>query len=168
MNPARTAAGVSALLGALLLTGCGIKTTGVIESGAAARVIVPERNEGPLPYFVTPDDRLVPSSQSDDPSGDLRTGVVRLLLGPDGQEKASGLHTELPALDPKQAAGAQVVRSSDAVIEIRLPFKVGGLSALARGQLVCTALSTSGSQDRVVLRGPDTTLDEAACDTGSS
>lgn len=59
----RTAAATAVLAGcALLLTGCGIKRTGVIESGHAATVKVSGSGKSTVLYFVSKEgDRLVPA-----------------------------------------------------------------------------------------------------------
>ncbi|MFD7626500.1 hypothetical protein ACFV7Q_10705 [Streptomyces sp. NPDC059851] len=166
-SPPRTrpaAAGLPALLVCAALAGCGIKPTGVIESGAPAEVKVGGPVQRPLVYFVDPQDRLLPSPQ-DYSSDGVYGGVVRLLAGPSEGQKAAGLRTALPRVDVKTAAGARVAAAGE-VVEVRLPFNVGPLSDLARRQLVCTALSTSASQYRAVLVGPDTTVEAAHCDAG--
>ncbi|MEV0413708.1 hypothetical protein AB0I68_23590 [Streptomyces sp. NPDC050448] len=168
MTRVRAAAAATAalLLGGPLLTGCGIKTTGVIESGAAAKVVVPGANTKGTVYFVTSDGRLAPVPEPEQPAVSPGAVLIRLLIGPTEQERAAGLQTRLPALDIKKqgaSAGTSVV-SSD-TIEVGVPFKVGSLSETGRRQLVCTVASAN-PQYRVVLRGPDLDLGPARCDLG--
>jgi hypothetical protein len=165
--PLRSAARAVALPAAagLLLTGCGIKPTGVIESGAPAKMTVTVPNGESLVYYLTPDDRLAPSSvwyTSPTPGGAL----ARLLIGPSEQEKAAGLRTAVPAVDFTTATEVRVLQTNSDVIEVLLPIAVDGLPELARRQLVCTALSATPSHYEAVLRGPDTMLDPARCITG--
>ncbi|MCX5193532.1 hypothetical protein OOK31_06440 [Streptomyces sp. NBC_00249] len=161
------AAGVAAaavLLGPLPLTACGIKPTGVVESGAAARVVVPARPGTPMAYYVDPDGRLVPATLAGEPPATPRTALVRLLLGPGRTEQEAGFGTRLPRTEPQEAAAVGVAFTAHDRIEIRVPFGVAGLEPLARSQLVCSALSSVDARYTAVLRGPDTTLDPAHCD----
>ncbi|MEU2392763.1 hypothetical protein [Streptomyces sp. NPDC007369] len=160
------AAGLPALLACAVLAGCGIKPTGVVESGAPAKVAVAAPAERPLVYFVDPGDRLLATPQAAHSGDGLEAGLIRLLAGPSEQDKAAGLRSALPRLEFKAASGTRVVATAEDEIEVRLPFKVGGLPQLARRQLVCTALSTSASQVRAALRGTDTVLQAESCDTG--
>ncbi|MEU7550802.1 hypothetical protein AB0B01_00330 [Streptomyces sp. NPDC044571] len=168
MTRVRTAAAATAtlLLGAPLLTGCGIKPTGVIESGAAAKVVVPGPGTKGTVYFVTSDGRLAPVPETEQPAASTSAVLLRLLIGPTEQERAAGLETRLPALDiRKQGASAGTSVVSPDTVQVGLPFKVGGLSETARRQLVCTVASTE-PRYQVVLRGPDTDLEPARCDLG--
>ncbi|MFD0269419.1 hypothetical protein ACFVGY_23045 [Streptomyces sp. NPDC127106] len=160
------AAGLPALLACTVLAGCGIKPTGVVESGAPAKVTVAAPAARPLVYFVDPEDRLLATPQVAYAGDGLDVGLVRLLAGPAEEDKAAGLRTALPRVDFKTATGTRVVATAQDVIEVRLPFKVGGLSELARRQVVCTALSNSASHVRAALRGTDTVLQAQQCTTG--
>ncbi|MEU6865787.1 hypothetical protein ABZ924_21420 [Streptomyces sp. NPDC046876] len=148
----------------LLLTGCGIKPTGVIESGAPAKMTVPVPNQDSMVYYLTLDGRLAPSSvpyTSPSPGGAL----ARLLAGPTQQERAAGLRTAVPVLDSKTAAEVRVLQSNSAVVEVVLPIMVEDLPDPARRQLVCTALSSLPSHYLAALRGPDTVVDATPCIT---
>ncbi|MFJ3175631.1 hypothetical protein ACIPJK_33355 [Streptomyces roseus] len=162
----RTAAAATAalLLGAVVLTGCGIKPTGVIESGAAGKVVVPGPGTKGTVYFVTADGRLFPVPDRDQPSQSAAAILVKLLMGPDEEARAAGLETRLPPLDiKKQGASAGTSMLSDDTIGVGLPFKVGTLSEVARRQLVCTIASTEPGY-KVVLLGPDADVGPARCD----
>ncbi|KPI00756.1 Lipoprotein LpqB, GerMN domain-containing protein [Actinobacteria bacterium OV450] len=165
MTRTRTAAAAAAalLLGGPLLAGCGIKPTGVIESGAAAKVIIPGPGTLGTVYFVMPDGRLAPVPEQDQPAKSPVSVLMRLLIGPLDEEKAAGLETRVPApADRKPPFGLSAGVSGD-VLEVRLPFAVAGLSDTARRQLVCTAASTNPKYT-VVLRGPDTSVGPARCE----
>ncbi|MCX4696099.1 hypothetical protein [Streptomyces sp. NBC_01408] len=167
----RAAAVTAALAGcALLLAGCGIKTTGVIESGHAATVKAPS-GKGVVLYFVSKEgDRLVPVPFMFDGGYTIApSALLRLLLdGPMGPAQEAGLTTALPRLPDGQAEGASVGEyTSDHGMTVRLPFAVGSLSELARSQLVCT-VGVSVVPDvlsPVVLEGTDTALPAAQCRT---
>ncbi|MFD5513550.1 hypothetical protein [Streptomyces sp. NPDC059761] len=164
----RTAvAAVAALLpGALLLNGCGIKPTGVIESGAAAKVIVPGPGTKGTVYFVASDGRLFPVPDRHQPSTSESSLLIQLLIGPTETERAAGLETRLPALDTKnQGASAGTKMLSDDTIGVGVPFKVSTLSETARQQLVCTVSSTE-PRYQVVLLGPDADVGPARCELG--
>ncbi|MFD3804356.1 hypothetical protein ACFWTC_12160 [Streptomyces sp. NPDC058619] len=164
------AAAVAALLGPLLLlSGCGIKPTGVVESGAAANVVVNSPDRAGVVYFVTPDDKLVPSPQVDSTLPSPVGTVLRLLAGPGPQERAAGLGTRLPGWDGTAPGSVSVSFTSPQSVEVKVPFMVLDLPELAMRQLVCTVASVVGSEIpdvRVTLRGPGTTLFGERCDIG--
>lgn len=168
MTRVRTASSVAAALLGLLTAGCGIKPTGVIESGAAASVVIGPRDHSGLVYFVTPDGKLVPSPQVDSPPSSPTGTLLRLLIGPGPQERAAGLGTRLPTLEGN-AGAVGVTFPGEGVVDVRVPFKVQELSQVARRQLVCTAVSVavneSGTVD-VMLRGPDSAFAGERCDIG--
>ncbi|MEC4574928.1 GerMN domain-containing protein [Streptomyces virginiae] len=168
----RAAAVTAALTGcALLLTGCGIKRTGVIESGHAAAAKVPGGKNIAVLYFISKDgDRLVPVPFSIGTDYILApTPLLRVLLnGPIGPSSAAGLTTQLPKV-PGDKSDAVTVRRSpqDKGLTVQVPFAVSGLSELARAQLVCT-IGVSGVRDTVspvTIEGTDTTLPSADCRT---
>ncbi|MEJ8641673.1 GerMN domain-containing protein [Streptomyces sp. MS1.HAVA.3] len=168
----RAATATAALVAgcALLLTGCGIKRSGVVDSGHAATVKVPN-GKGAVFYFVSKEgDRLIPVPFPVDSGYTIApTAIVRLLLeGPTGPSHAAGLTTALPRLPAAQTEAVAVsAYSPDDGITVRVPFAVGGLSELAHSQLMCT-VGLSIAPDRpspVTLQGTDTTLPSAECDT---
>ncbi len=167
---ARATAATAAVAGcALLLAGCGIKRTGVIDSGHAATVKVPGGKTAAVLYFVSKEgDRLVPVPFVISDEYTLApVPLLRLLLkGPSGPAHAAGLTTALPRLSDGQEEAAEVSAwSPDKGMTIRVPFAVGGLSELARNQLVCT-VGVSAVPDTitpVALQGTDTLLPAADC-----
>ncbi|MFD9406926.1 GerMN domain-containing protein [Streptomyces sp. NPDC059989] len=153
---------------ALLLAGCGIKPTGVIESGHAATVEVPGAG-GPVLYFVSREgDRLVPAPVFSDGYRMEAASLLQMLLaGPAGRAREAGLTTALPPPgDARQASVAFAEPADSELVTAQLPFKVGDLSELARGQLVCTLAfaGAPGTLNRVTLRGTDTALSPAECE----
>ncbi|CAM5292072.1 hypothetical protein [Streptomyces avidinii] len=167
----RAAAATAVLTGcALLLTGCGIKRTGVIESGHAASVKVPGAGKNTVLYFVSKEgDRLVPTPFTLFDGYTLGpAALVRLLLdGPTGRAGEAGLTTALPRL-PSGTADAVAVSpyAQERGMTVRVPFPVGDLSALARKQLVCTVgvSAVADTLSPVILQGTDTTLPSDECD----
>ncbi|OKK22528.1 hypothetical protein AMK16_05300 [Streptomyces sp. CB00455] len=168
MRRVRKAAAVgAALLGPLLLAGCGIKPTGVIESGAPATVVIGPPDRAGVVYFVTPDGKLVPSPQVDSPPSSPTGTLLRLLSGPGPQERAAGLGTQLPALEGRDAGSLGMTVLTGGYVEARVPIEIGNLSQLARRQLACTVLSLAPSEstaEDVMLRGPDAALLGERCD----
>ncbi|MEU9084165.1 hypothetical protein [Streptomyces sp. NPDC048357] len=167
---ARATAATAALAGcALLLTGCGIKRTGVIESGHAATVKVPNGKNAAVLYYVSKEgDRLVPVPFVINPEYTLApVPLVRLLLNgltPPAQE--AGLTTALPKVpDGQEQAVTVSAYVPDKGLTVHVPFAVGSLSDLARNQLVCT-VGTSAVPNvvtQVTLHGTDTILPAADC-----
>lgn len=171
MTRIRNAAGVVAvLLGPLLvLAGCGIKPTGVIESGAAPNVVINSPDRAGVVYFVTPDDKLVPSPQVDSPPASALGTVLRLFYGPGPQERAAGLGTRLPVLDGKDAGAVSISFTSRDTAEVRVPFQILELPELALRQLVCTVMSVAGSETTLVtvtLMGPGAVTFGSRCEVG--
>ncbi|MEU9300098.1 hypothetical protein [Streptomyces sp. NPDC048269] len=155
---------------ALLLAGCGIKRTGVIDSGHPATVKSPGGKTVVLYYLSKEGDRLVPVPFTVEGGYTIAPGaLVRLLLdGPMGPAQEGGLTTGLPRLPAGQADVVEVsAYSPGAGVRVRVPFAVGDLSALARSQLVCT-VGVSAVPDTlspVTLQGTDTALPSAECDS---
>ncbi|THA84388.1 GerMN domain-containing protein [Streptomyces sp. A0592] len=169
------AAATAALAGcALLLAGCGIKRTGVIESGHAAAVNVPDGKKAAALYFVSKEgDRLVPVPFSIGTEYTLApTPLLRILLdGPTGPASAAGFTTALPKVSHDQWDAVLVSKnSSDKGVTVTVPFAVGGLSELARNQLVCTVgvSAAPNTLSQVTVKGPDTVLPAADCDSPGS
>ncbi|WP_327265194.1 hypothetical protein OG444_30390 [Streptomyces sp. NBC_01232] len=167
----RAAAATAVLLSCgLLLTGCGIKRTGVIESGHAAAIKIPGGKNAAVLYFVSKEgDRLVPVPFTIGTDYTLApVPLLRLLLnGPSGVARAAGLTTALPEVPNDRTDKATVsppVQGNE--LTVTVPFAVGGLSALARNQVVCTiGVSTvPDTLSPVALQGTDTTLPAADCD----
>ncbi|AQT75226.1 hypothetical protein B1K54_29485 [Streptomyces sp. fd1-xmd] len=156
---------------ALLLAGCGIKRTGVIESGHAATVKVPGSKNAATLYYVSKDgDRVVPVPFSIGTDYMLApVPLLRILLdGPTGPASAAGLTTALPKVPVSDADSERVAVSTyspEKGVTVGVPFPVAGLSDMARKQLVCT-FGVSAVRDTVTpvaIRGTDTTLPAADC-----
>ncbi|MEU3723808.1 hypothetical protein [Streptomyces sp. NPDC031705] len=168
MSRTRTLAAAAALLGPpLLLTACGIKPTGVVESGAAAKVAVAAPARTSLAYFVTPEGRLVPSPQPEHTANGPRGSLTGLLSGPGAAEAEAGLGTRLPPVEEGRLEEITAGYPARDLLEVRLPLPVADLDPLARRQLVCSALSTLAPGTRVELHGTDTALEAAGCDAGA-
>ncbi|MFD4864062.1 hypothetical protein [Streptomyces sp. NPDC058412] len=167
---ARATAATAALAGcALLLTGCGIKRTGVIESGHAATVKVTNGKNAAFLYYVSKEgDRLVAVPLVINPEYTLApVPLVRLLLhGPIPSAQEAGLTTELPQVPDGQEQAVTVTPYAPGKgLTVHVPFAVGSLSDMARNQLVCT-VGTSAVPDvvtQVTLHGSDTILPAAEC-----
>ncbi|MFD8980962.1 hypothetical protein [Streptomyces sp. NPDC059564] len=164
----RTAAAVaaSALAGPLLVTGCGIKPTGVVESGAAARVLIAAPSRPPMAYFVSGEGRLVPAPEPEYADKSPQGSMQLLMRGPGPVEREAGLGTRLPPVEGVLAGSVRAFFSAKDRVEVRVPFPVAALDPLALRQLVCTALSTAGPSAEAVVRGPDTELEAARCGAG--
>lgn len=166
----RTTVAMAALAGcALLIAGCGIKRTGVIDSGHAATVKVPGGKNAAVLYFVSKEgDRLVPVPFAIAADYTLAPSpLVRLLLnGPSGPAQEAGLTTALPRLSDEQRDSVTVSEYTlDKGLTVHVPFAVANLSDLARNQLVCT-VGVSAVPDtlaQVTLQGTDATLLSADC-----
>ncbi|GAA2637750.1 MULTISPECIES: hypothetical protein [Streptomyces] len=163
------AAAAAVLVGcALLLTGCGIKRTGVIDSGHAATVKVPGGNSTVLYFLSKEGDRLVPSPITGFEGHHINPVVlVSLLLnGPRGRAGEVGLTTGLPRITDRMDEELAVSPYSHEGVTVRLPFAVGNLPAPARMQLVCTVglSAVPDTVSPVTLQGTDTTLAPADCD----
>ncbi|MGP3689284.1 hypothetical protein ACTVZO_32060 [Streptomyces sp. IBSNAI002] len=173
MSPTRTrtraaAAAAAALLGPLLLAGCGIKPTGPVDSGSAATVDVPVPDGSAVLYFVSPEGHLVPSPQRDVPTLAPLQALTRLLDGPGERELAAGLTTQVPSVHGRRLDTSVVTFPTRDVMRVQLPFAAADLTPTARRQLVCTLVTTGGRGDRftVALKGTDAALDlePAACE----
>ncbi|WNF28032.1 hypothetical protein RI138_15000 [Streptomyces sp. C11-1] len=188
MRPRRTAAVAVAVAVPLLLGGCGIQGTGVVEAGGPATVeafFIREtemllffraphggvnpviRTTGPArgfggEYFEAGTD--APGSE-DEPGPVPTEKVVRTLLaGPAKKDRAAGLTTSLPTLRP--GAKVRVEPSSDGRITIRLPFPLKPLDATAVRQLTCTIAYSQAADGRIVveLKGQDGASSSTTCD----
>jgi hypothetical protein len=137
-----------ALLVPLLGAGCGVRPSGVITGLPAPTG--PTEGTGPLIYFVADGQLLaIPRAIGGDP-------VAVLAAGPDANQRAQGLSTQVPAA----AAPASVVRANHA-FTVLLATDVTTLTSTAVDQIVCTVLAQrpvlvpgSGSDvQTVTLRG---------------
>ncbi|MER5808128.1 hypothetical protein ABT143_08030 [Streptomyces sp. NPDC002033] len=156
----------AALLAAPLVAGCGIKPTDVVESGAAARVLVAAPSRTPMAYFVSGEGRLVPAPDPDYADNSPQGSLQLLLRGPGAVEREAGLGTRLPPVEGVLGGSARAFYTAKDRLEVRVPFPVAALDPLGLRQLVCTALSTVGPSAEAVVHGPDTTLAPSRCDAG--
>ncbi|RPE39126.1 hypothetical protein EDD90_2090 [Streptomyces sp. Ag109_O5-1] len=157
---------VALLTAVLLLSGCGIPATGVIQSGDPATGVRPPN---PLLYFVTTDHRLVPVSREvTDPVG-VRTALDLLLNGPDLGERLLGLTTALARIPTPE------VSMNGAEVTLQMSAGTEPLPPIAARQLICTAAAarltqapdTAATGVTVVVTGPDGQHTEGASRTCS-
>ncbi|MFJ3924585.1 hypothetical protein [Streptomyces sp. NPDC090022] len=159
------ATAVAVALAGALLSGCGIKPTSAVEAGAPATVSVPVGPETAFVYFLSPEGRLMPAARRSTLPMPASEVLYRLLRGPTDEDRAAGLHTELPPVDTVAGASWGVETIDPATMRVRLYFPVGPLSWPARRQLVCTVAHAArpGQDTEVVLTGPDGDLDAERC-----
>ncbi|MFE4791533.1 hypothetical protein ACFRNK_29000 [Streptomyces sp. NPDC056756] len=173
---AATAAALTVPL--LLATGCGIATSGVVESGRAGTVKLATATDPGLLYFLAPDGALVPVPVSDRmqrPDVGFTIGV--LLEGPSAAVREAGLTTEVPAPEAKspdakspEAIGNawRPVKVADdgTTVRVVLPLPVAPLSGPARRQLACTALAAVlvRPAPQILLIGSDGKEEPATCE----
>ena len=120
--------GLSLTAAALLLSSCGIPSTGVVEAGEAATGIRPAY----ILYFVRQDTLLGVRSQVPG-AFDIETAVELLFRGPDALLGRKGLTTELPPL-----VSPPTVRANGARMSVELPRGTRPLTRTALAQLTCT------------------------------
>ncbi|RBQ20958.1 hypothetical protein DP939_07820 [Spongiactinospora rosea] len=121
------------------VAGCGIADTGVSAAGPPVSGGFTESSGRLLRvYFVTRQGTWPVSRPALD--GDLLPqAMAALRAGPTAAERARGLGTELPATAQPFKATASGGR-----VELRLPWQVRELPAVAVSQLVCTAATAAG------------------------
>ncbi|MFD5144547.1 hypothetical protein [Streptomyces sp. NPDC058401] len=170
----RAAAAFALTLPLLLATGCGIATTGVVESGRAGTVKLATAPDPGLLYFIAPGGGLVPLPVSDRMQRpDVGFTIGMLLEGPSEAAREAGLTTQIPepdTLTPDSKAGARggVKAAGDGkTLRLYLPLPVGPLSDPARRQLACTALAAvaAGAAPEILLIGSDGKEQSATCET---
>ncbi|GAA1512565.1 hypothetical protein GCM10009730_16800 [Streptomyces albidochromogenes] len=170
---AAAAAGVS-----LLLAGCGVQASEVVEAGGPAVVpVVPDQLERTLLFFVGADGRPIPVARplvlTEKPVPTAGT-LAALLGGPTEEERAAGITTRLPATTEKvevvpaaredSGPGREAGRPAGA-LRVTAGFAVRSLDAAAVRQLVCTAAHAEDPEGlvKVVLTGSDGSLPATAC-----
>ncbi|MGW3496020.1 hypothetical protein [Streptomyces sp. NPDC001020] len=152
-----------------LLTGCGVQQTDVIEAGGPATVnVFPAPGQRLLLFFLSPQGHLTPvvrpvKSEQYAPAGvepvDRQKVLAMLFAGPQANERAAGLHTELPQLN-----GAMGIKSTPSNVTVLLPLAVRHFEATAVRQVVCTVAFADGDGSaEVVIVGNDGTLPAAHC-----
>ncbi|MFH9758290.1 hypothetical protein ACH4MJ_16395 [Streptomyces anulatus] len=166
-------------VGALLVGGCGIQASDVIEAGGPATVdAFLNRDDDMLLFFRSPDGGLSPviravrpsagfgdeyvepGSGDRDPTGPAGPAptekvVLALFAGPGKTDRAAGLTTALPAV--REGGTVAVEVSGAGGIAVRLPLAVQGLDATALHQLTCTIAYNEATDGRgvVTLTGLD-------------
>ncbi|MFF4934859.1 hypothetical protein ACFY2H_39285 [Streptomyces griseofuscus] len=147
----RTAA---ALPTALLLAGCGIQQSDVVDAGTPATLFAhPGVSDGTLLFFRSGDGRLVPVPRAVPVSRGATwdTPVARaldlLLAGPQPEETAAGIGTSLPA-----AGSAVEVLFRPQETRVSLSVALAGLDGTALDQLVCTAAYAVPGREHVAVR----------------
>jgi sporulation and spore germination protein len=150
---------LTAVLAAALTAGCGVRPSGVIIGGPAPTKQVMDGSPplwGATLYFVagpalTTVDR--PTRQRLPPAQVL----ALLQAGPDGDERAAGLTSEVPA-----GLDAVAVTAGAGTVEVVVSADVTALSATAVDQIVCTVRDALPTPSPVTLtsgtasRGPRT------------
>ncbi|MFH8983200.1 hypothetical protein [Streptomyces varsoviensis] len=130
----RVRSGAAAALLLVLVAGCGIEPTGVIDVGqpaTGAKRPSASAREAVL-YFLSPVGmRPVRRPASGDVSAD--EAVQLLIGGPDDGERRRGMRTAVPKM------GDVHVTTGKGRVSVQLPLNVGELGVFARNQLVCTA-----------------------------
>ncbi|MET7492699.1 hypothetical protein [Streptomyces sp900116325] len=165
---------LGALLPLLLLaTGCGIRSTDVVEVGDPATVeVAPGAQQGTVLYFISsssPGGLLPVVRQVDDPSATSSSGtgddgrsrgkqLALLFMGPSRAERKAGLRSELPMSSDQ----VSVTTGQDG-IRVRLASGVNQLSELARQQLICTVAYEHGQGTTVTVLGTDGSIGPARC-----
>ncbi|MET9364796.1 hypothetical protein ABZX93_28325 [Streptomyces sp. NPDC006632] len=135
----RALAALVLLPAALLAAGCGIQSTDVIAVGdPASAQALPPAVDGTVLYFVGPDG-LMPVVRAGAP----RPSLPLLFAGPDADERAAGLRTELPPWK-----GPLRMAVGEGEVTVVFGQDVSKLTLVARRQIACTAL-------RAVARGTD-------------
>ncbi|WP_030561361.1 GerMN domain-containing protein [Streptomyces aureocirculatus] len=129
----------AALAAALLLSGCGVRPTGVLDGGTAASGLT----KGLRLYFVSQAGRLEAVSRPDMPASKVTdpAGVIKLLgQGPTAAERASGLTSLVRDEDYEMGYEADV--DDGGAVTVRVPqFELDDSSVGDRnltGQLVCS------------------------------
>ncbi|MBW1598527.1 hypothetical protein [Streptomyces sp. JJ38] len=185
MRRRRTSLPALSALAALLLGGCGVPETGVIEAGAPAEVeVYPYPPNGMVLFLRSLDGRLMPvirfvdealgapdsaePSLVDTPGPGVSTPqtLAELFAGPRPGERRAGLTDGLPEF-PYEGVARSVSHPGGGV-EVMLPVALAELDDLGVRQVVCTVAFTEDAEGRteVRLRGTDVALPPAVCDAG--
>ncbi|MGX1883873.1 hypothetical protein [Streptomyces sp. NPDC055287] len=175
------AASAALAAGSLLLTGCGIRASDVVEAGGPAVVgVAPDQQERMLLFFVGPDGLPIPVARPVDPSaGRVATAktLTALLQGPTPEEHTAGITTRLPAhpklIEVTPAGGTEVPggeagrpTGSPGTVRVRTSLAVRSLDEAAVRQLVCTTAHAEDPEGlvKVALTGKDGSRPPTACD----
>ncbi len=165
----------------LLLAGCGIQASEVVEAGGPAVVpVAPDQLERMLLFFVGPDGRPIPVARpldwGDSPPPTAKT-LAALLADPTEEERAAGITTRLPA-GPKQVEVVPAAREDSVVgqeagrpagapeaVRVTTTSRCRSLDAAPLRQLVCTTAHAEDPEGlvKVALTGSDGSLLAAGC-----
>ncbi|WP_406505280.1 hypothetical protein [Streptomyces sp. NBC_00212] len=141
----RALAALALLPAGLFAAGCGIQSTDVIAVGGPASAQAVPPGDGTVLYFTGPDG-LMPVVRE----GTSQAPLPLLFAGPDKDERAAGISTELP---PVQGAFKMSVEEGRVTVE--LGQDVSGLTPVAQRQIACTVLQAvaRGGTVRVMILG---------------
>jgi hypothetical protein len=152
------AAGAAAAAAAVLVAGCGVPTSGVIDVGVPASGLptVPVANTRAVLYFVV-GGRLQPVRRMarDDGADPVVTAVVLLLAGPEAAGR-SDLGTRLPRLPAPSPGTGVTAWTHRNTVTVRFPAGFGRPDALGLRQLACTAAAAAAgtSREAAVVSAP--------------
>lgn len=133
----------AAAVALLLLAGCGVRPSGVTDSGAAPTGIAP----GSTLYFIDAHGELRPQQRASGRLGTVGEAVTLLLYGPGGSGMRTGITSD----------GVTRVETTitDTTIELRMPVTSEDVTPLGVDQIVCTALAVhvqGGGSARTTVR----------------
>lgn len=115
------------VLALLLLAGCGVQPSGVIDGGEAPTGVAP----GATLYFVDADGELSPQVRSTERLGSISEALALLLSGP-----GADLRTEIAPITVTRVG----VTTAPGVIHLMVPLTIDDVTPLGIDQIVCTAL----------------------------
>lgn len=148
---------LAVLVVVLAVAGCGVRPSGVIPGVTAPAG--PAELTVPTLYFVA-DGKVVPERPV--APGEPRADVLDLLAaGPHPAGRRKGMTTQVPP-----DAGPAMVKQVDLGLDVRLRTDVGGMSALAVDQVVCTLLAEYPNAAFATLHGGGHTVDRRTCPVG--
>lgn len=172
MRRVRAAAAAWAAASLLLLAGCGIQASEVVEAGGPAVVpVAPDQEERILLFFTGPDGSSIPVARYADaavgPVSAAKT-LAALLNGPTEEERAAGITTRLPDGDGPvevRPGAREDSRPGEEAVRVTAAFAVRSLDAAAVRQLVCTAAHAEDPEGlvKVILTGSDGARPATAC-----
>ncbi|MFF3981688.1 hypothetical protein [Streptomyces sp. NPDC001828] len=155
----RALAALALLPAGLLAAGCGIQSTDVVAVGDPASAQAMPPPEGATVLYFVGADGLLPVVRS----GASRPLLPLLFAGPDEDERAAGLRSELPPL-----RGALRMEVQEGGVTVVLGQDVSGLSRLAQRQIACTALQAAARGPRlkatILGNGAPSSLSPLACE----
>jgi hypothetical protein len=114
---------------AVLLAGCSLRPSGVVDEGEAPTGVA----SGVTLYFVDTAGELRPQLRRTGRLGTVHEAVTLLLEGPGG----SGMRTRIATTDVTRVA----VTATDGTIELLVPLAAADVTPLGIDQIVCTALA---------------------------